>query len=476
MLEVAIVAAALGALVVYVAPTLDRPLLEKHAFRQTQTAYTARIFHEEGIDLLHPKLPVLGEPYEAPLELPLYQAVASVVMDAGVADDTALRATCLAFFLLTALLLFGLVRHVAGRVAALVAVVTFTLSPFALVWSRTSMIEYLATAGAVGFCWATIRWRESRRPLPYALALAAGLVALLVKPTTGIFWLAPAFAYRTSATSAPRSRRTDLAAAALVAVPLLATVAWTRHADAIKAASPTTEWLTSSALRDWNLGTLASRFDPDTWEVIGGRVPLVIGLGLLLLPLAVLAAWRSTQRPFWAAIASAAVLPTLVFTPLYTAHDYYLAAVSPALAALVGLGASYFSRLPARPTVAVVACVATAVLVVLSLEFGRTYWLRIHGGDDDTSVLPLARELQHHTQPDERIAVYGLDWSPAVLYYAHRRGLMVPWVIAPVALDRIEEDGYRYLLAPDPEHVRSELRPRWPALRKVGPHLYVLED
>ena len=38
-------------------------------FRQTQTAYTARIYHEQGIDLLHPKLPVLGEPFEVPVRV-----------------------------------------------------------------------------------------------------------------------------------------------------------------------------------------------------------------------------------------------------------------------------------------------------------------------------------------------------------------------------------------------------------------------
>ena len=116
----------LAALVVYVAPTLDAPLLEKHAFRQTQTAWTARVFHEDGIDLLHPKLPVFGEPFEAPFEFPLFQALATVPMAAGVAEDTALRLTCLACFVLTALLLWGLVRHVAGPVSGVGAVVVFS--------------------------------------------------------------------------------------------------------------------------------------------------------------------------------------------------------------------------------------------------------------------------------------------------------------------------------------------------------------
>src|SRR5262249_10133359 len=136
------------------------------------------------------------EPWEVPFEFPLFQAAASIVEKLGATEDAALRITNLAFFVLTALLLYGLVRRVAGVPAAVGALVAFVASPFALVWSRTSMIEFLATAGAVGYCWAVISWREHRRPVFAVLALASGLVAMLVKPTTGVFWILPALLYR----------------------------------------------------------------------------------------------------------------------------------------------------------------------------------------------------------------------------------------------------------------------------------------
>ena len=99
-------------------PALGGPLLEKHPFRQTWTAYTAVIFHETGIDLLHPQLPVYGPPFTHPQEFPLFQALAALVMDLGVPDDLAMRLTALGCFALTTFLLFGLVRHIAGPVVA----------------------------------------------------------------------------------------------------------------------------------------------------------------------------------------------------------------------------------------------------------------------------------------------------------------------------------------------------------------------
>ncbi len=267
LVEAAVVVVAMAAFAIVVAPTLDQPLLERHSFRQTQTAYTARIFHEEGIDLLHPKLPVLGEPFEVPFEFPLFQAAAALVMDAGVDDDLAMRLTGLLCFLLTGGLIYGLVRYVADPVSGVAALVAFLATPFALLWGRASMIEYLATAGAVGFAWATIAWRQNRRPAVAGLALAAGLVGMLVKPTTAVFWIIPALAYRPVGSRPGDGRRGVAVLTALVLVPIAAASLWTRHADAIKAASPTTAWLTSSNLEDWNFGTLAQRLDPGVWGV-----------------------------------------------------------------------------------------------------------------------------------------------------------------------------------------------------------------
>jgi len=477
--EALAVVAVLSALVTYVAPTLDLPLLEKHAFRQTQTAYTARVFHEDGIDLLHPKLPVFGEPFEAPFEFPLFQALASVPMDLGVEEDTALRATSLACFLLTALLLYGLVRYVAGPASGIAALAAFTLTPLAVVWSRTSMIEYLATAGAVGFAWALVLWRERRRPAFLVLALAAGLVGMLVKPPTAVFWIIPALAFRTP-TTPERSRRPRLDpwTAAVVLVPLAAGALWTRHADAIKAASPVTDWLTSWELRRWNLGWVRQRLDPDVWQLLVERAGLtMVGLFAILLLPAILAAARSRQWPFWVGIACAGLLPPLVFLNLYVTHDYYLVGVSPAFAALIGLGAGWIWTKLRNQRFAVVALPLMGLMLAWgSLELGRGYWLRIHGGYEDPVVLPLAREVQRHTGPDDLVAVVGLDWSPAVLYYARRRGHMVMEHIADASYDRIARGDYRTLLLPDAAHDDLDFLARWRWVGALSPHLYAIGE
>ena len=476
--EVVVVLAVLAAFVALLAPTLDAPLLDRHAFRQTQTAFAAREFREGGLDLLHPRVPVFGEPFELPFEFPLFQALATLPMALGVAEDTALRGTSLACFVLAALLLYGLVRFVAGPVAGVAALLAFTVTPLAIVWSRASMIEYLAAAGAVGFAFALVLWREERRHVFLVLALVAGLVGMLVKPTTALFWIAPALLYRPT----ERERRSGLLRVdpltlAAVAVSVVGAVWWTRHADAIKAASPITEGLTSSSLRRWNHGWVRDRLDLDLWWLILERAGvLVVGLlGLLLLP-AIVAGVHSRQRWFWLGVAGAAVLPPAVFMNLYVIHDYYLVAVSPALAALIGLGAGWLWSWARPGWLRAALPVALLALALGTLAVERDYWTHVRGERDEVAVLPVAAEIGRLTPPGDLVAVDGLDWLPAVLYYARRRGHMVVESTRDEALDRIHDDGYRHLFRRDPAHDDVTFFSRWKWVGARGPHMYGLAD
>lgn len=464
-------------------PTLSQPLQENHGFRQTQTAYTAVIYHEQGVDLLHPQLPVFGAPFETPFEFPLFQALAAGVMSWGMPADVAMRTTALVCFLLSALLLWGLVRHVGGRVAAMAALVLFLFSPFTLLWSRASLIEYLAVAGALGWLWAGLLWRERRRLLYAAAALAGGLTVMLVKPTTGAFWLLPLLAYPTLTEG--RGWRTWLRArsdpvlAVIIVVPFAAAVAWTGHADAIKGASRTTAWLTSSGLREWNFGTLRQRTIHSEWSMIVGRITTQLTLfpGWLI-PFTALVGLRTRTARFWAALAAVPVLTILVFFNLYVFHDYYLAAISPVPAALVGYG---FARLwqalvPTRgPRFLVTAFAAwTAALLLL----GSSIWSLAYRDIEVSDKYPEVAEVAGLTLPTDLIAFDGYAFTPEVPYYSRRIGRLIGWEpTEPPTADELAGDGYRVLVT---KRLRSDLGAdtirtgRWTGV--LGEYVYITGD
>lgn len=498
------VVAILGLVVLTRLPTLSQPLVEKHDWRQTQTAYTALIYSQSGIDLLHPQVPVLGPPFDLPFEFPLYQAIASIPMTAGVDPDLALRVVCLITFLATAVLLWGLIRHVAGSTVAMATLVFFAFSPLAIVWSRTSMIEYTATAGALAMVWAGIVWRERRGALLYWAAFAAAMVAMLVKPTTGAFYLLPLFLFRVAAErdgiAAFIRARLDPRLIGLAVLPLVAAIVWTRYADGIKAANVLTAAYTTEGLYLWNFGTLAQRLQPANWLTIGRRLGGAI-LGIAFAPLVLIAVvpmLQSRQRLFWLGIVGVAVLPIVVLFNLYLVHDYYLTAISPAWAAILGLGGGWlWDRLVDHRRVLVGLFSAAVVVAAVAMA---DYVTPIYRSDSDPmAVLPMAQELASLSHPNDQVLVLGREWSPSVHYYARRTGFAVPWELMPPGIGPAGESGaapdwwtptwvdrlaaqakaardYPIMIATDPTIDPIWLVARWPWMGVLGPRTYVVGD
>lgn len=451
--EAAVVLLVLLAALLVRVPTLHQPLLEAHQFRQTQTAFTTLMYLEEGIDLLHPKMPVHGPPFETPFEFPLFQLAALVPASMGLPIDAAMRTTGLFFFLLTGLLLWGLVRTVRGKIAAIVCLILFLFMPHGILWGRTSMIEYLATAGAIGQVWAGIRWREGRRPALALISLIAGAVAMLTKVTTALFWVLPLIAYRTEKERGEHwggwlRSRLDPVLISIVGLPIVLGALWTRHADAIKASNPVSAWLTSeSLLASAYVGPWSQRFESWRWLLIADRFQdWITGFWpVLLLPMLILAAWNR-QPIYWLAMGVVALLPIPLLFNAHVEHDYYQAALTPAIAAIVGaVFAWLYERLNSS-------AIKVAFIIVVAMWFSwvvygsRGYWGLAYQAVSVDAREPLVAEIDSHIGEDDVPILEGYGWSPHISYYARRKSLMIS-VVPDSYLATLPGPDFRYLVA-----------------------------
>ena len=414
-------------------PSMNQQLLEHHSFRQTQTAWTALIFHQQGIDLFHPKIPVFGPPWEVPFEFPLFQAAAALVMNAGVGPDLAMRITGLATFLLTMLILWRIVARLAGETAALVAALAFAACALGVLWARTSMIEYLVVAASLALLYGALRWHESRHWAWWGLALGAGVVAMLVKPTTAVMYLPAVLALGwtgwRAGSARPLGKPLLYAAAllALIAIPLVFGVMWTMYADKVKAASPFTAGQTSAALTTWNYGTIAQRFDAGMWKLIFDRMEELVlgGATLIWIPLGFLASLWLKRRLFTVAWLAGGFIGPLAFINLYWIHDYYLIALTPMAAAAVGIGLVWTARrwkwiLP--PLLGAVLIVAWGTTLQRSEHYWSIQFWETRGGERHGEA---AAYIDARSSPTDLIVFVGRGWNPATFYYAQRWGLML---------------------------------------------------
>jgi len=429
----------LGLLAVSLVPRLvhlGAPPLDRHDFRQTQTGITVWAFLDGGPSLLHPQTPVLGPPWEVPFELPVFQLSAwAVARTTGLDLDLACRLTGVLWFYLSAWTLFLLVRRWGESRLAIASAGIYLFTPFALQWSRAVLIDYAAVALALGSLHLGLTWTETSRIRPALGSVVLGAAAAATKVTTlvgvaaaAIALCPPSFLVALLRGSLPTRARAVGGLLVLAGVPLAAGIAWTRWADAIKAAHPATAWLTSAHLTEWNFGTAAQRLSWEPWARILGRIGYALLPGTLALsvPLAILLAARGPQplRPLVRAALAGALAPVLVLFNLYAVHDYYLIAISPFLAIVAASGVlQLVAMLPAARRGRWLALAATVTLLT-SLPSWRYPW-PTYAVDSGAPIARLGRLIDRSTEPRQWVAVQGDQWNSRILYTARRRGFMI---------------------------------------------------
>ena len=399
-----------------------------HPFRQTQTLWPIREFIDGGWSLATP-MPVLGPPWNVPFEFPLFQFLAAGFGSVtGLEAEPAARLVSLAFFLLAGLALFCVVRSWFGPIAGLVTTALFVLSPFANQWAAATLMEFVPVALILGAVAALVRCQRSGRNLWFAVSLAAifSTLAAMVKITTFIPWVPVIIVALGVAVGGIWQRRFVLGLGAIFLPAGVGTLLWTRFADGVKGQSELTVWLTSSNLPDWNFGTLSQRLVVDNTATILDRMsslgsPVAVwGVAIVIAGVATRWSWQ------FVTLALVPLLAFAVFFNLYIVHDYYLAAIAPSYAAVVGVAVGAIAEriTDHRARIGFVVVVIPGLLAssLLSSE-GR----RLAEVWRTPSVIPsLSTSISEATEADDVILLVGCDWDPTVLYYADRRGVSVP--------------------------------------------------
>ncbi|MCW5891768.1 MAG: hypothetical protein KIT14_14650 [bacterium] len=429
-LEPLLLAVFLGALGFHLWAVLGRlgaPLLEAHAFRQTQTAITVYWLLRGG-PWLDYETPVLGPPWAIPFELPLYQwTVAMVVRATGLALDPAGRIVSEAFFLAT-LLPCWLTLHELGVTRALrwPFLALLVVSPLYVFWSRTFMIE--STALCLGWAFAAAALAHAKRPSAgrAGLAIAFGALAAGAKITTFLGFEALVAGVLLHRAWRHRWRGGRLVAgAAVLGLPLLVGAAWVWHTDQVRAENPLAAgFITSDAMHAWTFGTWEQRLSADTWRSFYTvKARDVLGVPLIVLAALVGVGLARRRIGLFVAAVLLFLLPLVLFVNLHLVHDYYTYANGCFLVAAVG--------------VAVLALLEAGgwrrwggvVLLLAAVLAGGGGYLRDRRPTQlravpDLGRSELARAVRASTHPSDVLVVYGEDWSSVLPYYLERRAVM----------------------------------------------------
>lgn len=408
----------------------SRPILDRHEFRQVQTALSTYWIREAGYRLDY-ETPIFGPPWSVPLEFPVYQTIVGTLSRLlGTSLEPTGRAVSLLFFLAAMPAIYGLAGLFSlTRSRRLLVVAAVCSAPVYIFYTRTFMIESTALCFSLWFVFGTARsaigtgWRWP------AIATACGTLAALTKVTTFLIYLPPAalafwWCARTDRADVRPLWRRLLVAGIPAAIALAIGAWWVHHSDAVKHTNPFADFLTSAELVKWNWGTLEQRTSADFWIQFWRNSSAFVLGEIALVPVVVGFVVATRARQF-AALAGAAcfVFATLLFSNLFHRHDYYYSANAALALFAAGLLLAVIgddARLPAA--------VRQALLVVF---FGAQL-LIFHRGYADylrrEPVTPpgIADVLRATTPRDGVILVYGWDWNGLLPYYAQRRAVLVP--------------------------------------------------
>jgi hypothetical protein len=416
----------------------DQPLLDLHAFRQTQTAITAYWFVRDGYRLAY-ETPVAGYPWVLPFEFPLYQAiVAALSQISGLSISLIGRLVSYAFLLLSIPVAASITRRLGLPVAVLVIFVALTFTtPIYVYWGRAVLIE----TAALFFGLMAIKYgleyllgsRSTWLLAPFSLFMT---LCMLQKVTTGL----PILMVVTVLFAAGEARQSGcferargargIALGVAILVPLVAAYAWTSFADAVKLESPLGPALTSSALTTWNWGTPGQRFSYALWgDVILIRILLlnfggIIGVGLITAALAMAAERRIKLIILTSVILG--LLPLFLFSNLHIVHNYYQSSnvIFLIYGLAVALGAVIVPRVSGRAGFVLL----VSLIVVNGFAMVKSGYLAamLESFGADNPHVAVSRVLARELPEDAQFVAFGNDYSATFAFLSGRKSFTVP--------------------------------------------------
>lgn len=429
---------------------INTPLIEYHSWRQADTMSVARNYMRTGIDLLKPQfddISKLQSGLENPngyrmVEFPIFNAIVAIVASVFTFWPVAIwgRIINIIFSACSVYILFWLLYREKNLYAAIVGSLVFATYPFFVFYTRTTLPEVFAmTLIMCSVAWAYFRPRTLTTAIG---AFALFCLAILVKPTTIFFGLAPFVMFLRWPLTKKRTFPI-MVVAALSIVPLLI---WREYILKFPEGIPPSEWLITHVNVATGLQPIFFRPAFFRWVFYERINMLVLGsFSFVFLVFGSLAKTK-TWLPYLMGISG--LLYIFTFQGGNVQHEYYQILLLPTIALFVGLGAERMYSIATTWYAKVLAVLITIALLIagwfISYDKVRHYYYSL------SDIPQFARVVQALTEPTDRIVV-DTGGDTTALYAFDRKG-------APAIVGTPEElrgHGYTHLFTYVAETARN---------------------
>ena len=423
------------------------PIADWHSWRQADTSAVSRNFVKSGFDILHPRFDDLSnvpsgldnpQGYRF-VEFPFYNvAQAGLFKFIGIFSlEEWGRLVTIFSSLSSAVFIFLILKKHQNALAGIIGAFFFALLPFSVYYGRVILPDPSTAAAALAGIYFFDLWIDNtKRFLPFILALLFTAIALLLKPFAGFFML-PMIYLAFEKFGKKTFVNPILWIFAIVSiVPFILWRLWMSH---YPEGIPVSDWL-------FNGGNIRFKGAYFYW-VFGERIgKLITGYwGASLLVLGMASKFKSRKELFFFLSFIASALAYLVVVARGNVqHDYYQILIIPTICIFLGLGGEFLINFTKTYTNKFIGPILFLVVTLFTLFFGW-YYVRDYFNINNPSIIAAGQAVDRLTPKDAKvIANYNGDTS--FLYQTNRRG----WASYEKDLPGMVKLGADYLVIANP--------------------------
>lgn len=446
---------------------IDNPVADWHSWRQADTASVAKIYFEEGIDLLRPRyhdISSIQTGYENTsgwrfVEFPVFNATHALFARAfpALPFDVSGRLVAVFSSLLSAVFIFLIGKRFMGTAGGLLAAFLFLIFPFNIYFSRVVLPEPMAVMFAVSGLWFFILWIDEDRFWQILSSALLFSLAILVKPFV-VFYAVPMLylAFTRFRLRMPLNAKLWI----FLSLSLTLFFLWRGWMNKYIEGIPFWNW----AFNGDNI-----RFRPAFWwwifeERIGrlilgtwGVVPFVFGF--LYRP-------KNNYPWFFPSLFFGQFLYFSIVATASVRHDYYQTLSIPAIALLVAAGVLALLQIKSFNRVLL------SLVIVSSLVFGfafSAYQVKEYYKVNHPEIILAGQAVQRLT-PENALVIAPYNGDTAFLYQTDRRG----WPIATLPMDKmVNRLGAQYYVSVNFDKQTKEVMEKYDVLEKTEKYVVV---
>lgn len=419
--------------------SINSPPVGVHQWRQTQTAMIAENYYENGYRFFYPQINWAGgtEGY-AETDFPVYSFVVAVGYHFFGDHDWVGRVFSVFFSLATIVFLYLLVRKHIDERTALWSSFFFAVMPLVAFYGRAIMPETMMLMSTAGGIYFFSEWLTKKKFAFLALSFVFIANACLLKPTSFYVGL-PLLYLALESEGAGALRRLAIWAYAVLVVAVV--FAWYYHAHNILLETGQTIGLYDK-FANWGLLLKAKFWNRIIMQSLMERHFAWTGFPVFIIGL-FLKREKKGERLFDFWLLAVAVYMLIAGQGNFV-HDYYqLVFMLPGVVFAGKVFARHFdvNRVGKDKKSALL---ALALIGVVVFSFIRLHKWREN--TDESATYNISRVVREKTAARDLIVTV-TDGDPAVLYFSHRKGWVLPTsLVEEERLDGLVKEGAVYLV------------------------------